>query len=159
MRPRLLGVQRLGLRALYLGERVRNRVLRPTTLGARVILVREGEVLLVRHSYMPGWYLPGGGVKRGESFEVAARREALEEAGTEIRSMRLHGVYLNVSERKADHICIFVAVEFDERPIVTAEILEARWFPLDALPAATARGTADRIAEYVAGDAPHFGHW
>ncbi|MEC9401119.1 MAG: NUDIX domain-containing protein, partial [Pseudomonadota bacterium] len=54
----------------------------PFTLGVRVIVEdRNSRVLLVRHSYVTGWYLPGGGVDKGETMEEAACREVLEEAG------------------------------------------------------------------------------
>jgi 8-oxo-dGTP pyrophosphatase MutT (NUDIX family) len=138
---------------------VRNRLFKPVTLGARVILVRDGQVLLVRHSYMPGWYLPGGGVKRHESFAEAALRESLEEVGAAVYAMTLHGIYLNVSEDKVDHVAIFAATDFDWQPVVTAEIAEMRWYPLDALPPGTARGTAARMDEYRDGGAPFHGRW
>lgn len=155
----ILAIQRAGLRVLYHGDRVRNRLLKPVTLGARIILVRDERVLLVRHSYMPGWYLPGGGVKRHEGFEAAAIREAREEVGAHVRSMYLHGLYLNVSQAKVDHVAIFTAKAFDWRPVVTAEIAEARWLPLDALPAGTARGTIARIEEHRRGGGPFHGRW
>lgn len=154
-----LAAKRLGLRLLYHGERLRNRLLEPVTLGARVLLVRDGAVLLVRHSYMPGWYLPGGGLQRGESFEQAARREAREEAGATIGQMQLHGVYLNRSQRKIDHVAIFTASEFELAEVVAAEIAEARWFPLNALPRGVSAGTARRIAEHLAGGGPFSGRW
>jgi 8-oxo-dGTP pyrophosphatase MutT (NUDIX family) len=155
----LLALHRALLRLLYLGDRVRNRLFKPVTLGARVILVRDGQVLLVRHSYMPGWYLPGGGVKRHESFAEAALRESLEEVGAAVHAMTLHGIYLNVSEDKVDHVAIFAVTDFDWQPVVTAEIAEMRWYPLDALPPGTARGTAARMDEYRDGGAPFHGRW
>jgi 8-oxo-dGTP pyrophosphatase MutT (NUDIX family) len=138
---------------------VRGRLFKPVTLGARVILVRDEQVLLVRHSYMPGWYLPGGGLKRNESFGAAAVREAREEVGAHIRSMRLHGLFLNVSENKVDHVAIYVSSDFHLLPRVSAEIAETRWCLPDDLPAGIARGTAARIREHFAGGGPFHGNW
>lgn len=52
-----------------------------------LLIVRDGEILLVRHekrgkSY---WLLPGGGVEYGETLQQAACREAREETGFEVR--------------------------------------------------------------------------
>ncbi|MGH2524933.1 MAG: NUDIX domain-containing protein, partial [Anaerolineales bacterium] len=63
----------------YKADRVRCFFMRPLTVGVKLLLVREGAILLVRHSYKPGWHLPGGGVKKGETLEQAARRETREE--------------------------------------------------------------------------------
>lgn len=46
-----------------------------------------------RGPYAGSWLLPGGKVEFGESLEEAARREALEETGCNIDSLRLTGVY------------------------------------------------------------------
>ena len=69
------------VRILYYGYTALQFFYRPVTVGVRVMLIRDGQVLLIRHSYLRGWYLPGGGLKRGESMEAAARREAREESG------------------------------------------------------------------------------
>src|SRR3546814_16329895 len=51
------------------------------TLGSRVMVVDGDKVLLIRHTYVPGWQFPGGGVIPGETLEHAGARETLEETG------------------------------------------------------------------------------
>ena len=80
--PELLRVPRIRTRIFQAWFRFS----RPMTLGARGIVENEsGEVLLVRHTYTRGLYLPGGGVERGETVMQALIRELAEEAqaGTE----------------------------------------------------------------------------
>ena len=56
----------------------------------------EPSVLLLKRAVEPGfgeWDLPAGYLDRGESFEMAARRETREESGIEVELVQLTGVY------------------------------------------------------------------
>lgn len=128
---------------------------RPLTLGVRgVVFDRDGRVLLVRHTYMPGWHLPGGGVEPGESAEAALARELVEEAGVEITGpVRVHGVFHNPLVAPRDHVLVFVVR--DHRPAPDArpdpEIADARYVHPDELPAGTSDDTRARLREIGAG--------
>jgi 8-oxo-dGTP pyrophosphatase MutT (NUDIX family) len=125
-----------------------------------VILLRESQVLLIRHTYRDGWYFPGGGVDKGETLEAAACREAEEEALATLAEVTLLGVYSNFGEGKSDHVAVFVARDFELREFVpNNEIADRRWFPLDALPENISRATRQRLVELAEGGAPRAGEW
>ncbi|MBL8158629.1 NUDIX hydrolase [bacterium] len=80
--------------------------------SVRVLLIRDGRVLLVRHWYAPGvMMLPGGGIKRGEKAEDAARREIKEETGFDLDKLELLGEY--EGNYPGDSVTVFFASEFD----------------------------------------------
>src|SRR5580765_4032048 len=69
-------------------------VISPAVLGvAGAVFDTGGRVLLVRHSYAPGWQLPSGGVGRGEHPDMALRRELAEEVGLSGGTIRPFGFY------------------------------------------------------------------
>jgi len=124
------------------------------TLGARGVLVDGDRVLLLRHTYVPGWQFPGGGVDPGETIEQAFRREMLEETGYEVTGeAELFALYHNTAATNRDHVAFFVAKEFRQsRTFVPGpEIAEIGWFPIDDLPENTTSGTRARIAEVFKG--------
>lgn len=147
------------LRAAYALLTLRRIAWQPVTLGVNVLLVRDGEVLLVRHTYRAGWFLPGGGVKRHETLEAAARREAREEVGATIGELRLMGAYSDFVEAKSDHVVVFVSESFEQAPNESAEIAEARFFRFDALPEGVSAGSQRRIDEYRERNPPEAGQW
>ena len=129
------------------------RFARGMTLGVRaVVLNADQRVFLVRHTYVSGWYLPGGGVEVGQSFREAMVRELMEEGRIEVLGEpALLGVYLNSHVSKRDHVAVYVVRDFrqDRPPEPNHEIAETGFFALDALPQDTTQGTRLRIAEVL----------
>jgi 8-oxo-dGTP pyrophosphatase MutT (NUDIX family) len=133
------------------------RIARGMTLGVRgVVLDRDNKVLLVKHSYVSGWHLPGGGVEVGESFLEALRRELIEEGRIELTDEPpLHGLFFNVHVSPRDHVAVYVVRQFrqDRLPKPNHEIVECGFYDAAALPAETTKGTRLRIAEVLDGKA------
>lgn len=131
------------------------RVTRPRTIGVRAVLLdADDRIALVRHTYIDGWYLPGGGVKKGEAVIDALHRELAEEVAIEGAAVeRVLGVYHSRREGKDDHVVVYVVrVGADTlRSADRLELAEAGWFDPDALPAGTTPATLRRIAEWRAG--------
>ena len=101
------------IRILYFGFKVYCFIFRPIRMGVRVMMILDGKVWLVRQTYMPGWFMPGGGLKRNETLEEAARREAREETGAELGELTLMGAYSNFTDWKSDHNIVFICTNFE----------------------------------------------
>jgi 8-oxo-dGTP pyrophosphatase MutT (NUDIX family) len=126
------------------------------TLGVRAaVFDGEGKVLLIRHSYTPGWHFPGGGVEPGEAIGEALQRELEEEAGIALTGeAELLGIYFSRHMSRRDHVAVFVCRHWRQArtpTIPNLEIVDCRFFPADSLPEDTTAGTRRRIAEIVGG--------
>ncbi|HSM19552.1 MAG TPA: NUDIX domain-containing protein [Hyphomicrobiales bacterium] len=131
------------------------RLTRGQTLGANCALIDgEGRVLLVRHSYAPGWSFPGGGVECGETVLQALRRELAEEVGVELEcEPRLHGVFANFELIPGDHVAFFVAEKWRQpaAPKRNLAIVEQRLFAPGEWPETATAATRLRLAELFEG--------
>lgn len=129
--------------------RLRDRVLKPFSIGVRAIVVSGGEVLLVQHRYGATWYLPGGGVNKREHLVDALLRELSEEVGLKPNvTPVLFSTYANFFETKSDFISVFKVENFTMLPQENLEIGAYKFFNIDALPETTSPGTRRRLMEY-----------
>lgn len=133
--------------------------LRMRTLGSSVLAVDDDDrVVLVRHTYGDRrWRLPGGGVRRGETFRQAALREVGEEIGLRPRDdaeVTLLGVYFRRRGNWVDHIAVHVVRRWDQVETKNWEIAETRRFPVGDLPSDISPAALRRISEWLGGEHP-----
>ena len=127
---------------------------RAMTLGVKAFLTDGERLLLVRHTYVPGWHLPGGGVERHETVWQAVEKEVREETHLRLETpAELFGIYKNERHSRFDHIAFFVCRGWREAGAFepNAEIAECRWFAFDDLPEGTTQPTRARLAEVTGG--------
>jgi 8-oxo-dGTP pyrophosphatase MutT (NUDIX family) len=134
------------------------RLTRGLTLGVRGLVIdAERRIFLVRHTYVGGWHLPGGGVEPGETLGAALARELAEEGNILLTApARLHGMFFNSRVSRRDHVACFIVEDFRQSAPLTPnrEIAAAGFFALDQMPGDTTAGTRARIAEVLLGTPP-----
>ncbi|MDO1585337.1 NUDIX domain-containing protein [Rhizobium oryzicola] len=134
---------------------------RGMTLGVRAACFDEaGRIFLVRHTYLPGWYMPGGGVEHGETVSDALAKELREEGNLEILGPpQLFHVYLNRRASRRDHVVLFrVTVRQTAPRLPDREIAECGFFALKALPEDVTTATLRRLRE-LSGEAVKTDTW
>jgi ADP-ribose pyrophosphatase YjhB (NUDIX family) len=116
------------------------KILKMETFGVRVALIKNNsEILLIKHQYDDFWVLPGGGIKKKEVPEKAARREVQEEVGFIIENLELLGKYKNISGGKNDNVFVFISRNFkksleNKSFLDKLEVQKQKWFSYRKLP-------------------------
>lgn len=152
---------RLPLNLLYRMRKAVLSLLHWPTRGVKVMLFDDaGALLLVRHSYgrTDLFELPGGGIRPFEGPTAAARREVREELGCGIEAIRYVSTHVSRAEGRRDTVYLFAGRAASPPVPDGYEIAEARYFPLDALPASASAATLRRVAEHR-GEARSDGRW
>lgn len=120
------------------------------TLGSRILLINDNKILLVKHTYQPGWYTIGGAVDKGESPLEAIHRELAEEVGVTLNQPpKLFSVYYSNIEKRDDYVILYIGNDHIQQECLSAEISDKKWFPLDQLPDEITPATKRRINEYI----------
>jgi len=126
------------------------KIMNYRSIGARALVIKDDEVLLIRHTYESGWFTIGGAVDKGETFVQAAIRELQEEVGvTPTEPPVLFGVYFNIYFGRDNYIAFYIVKEFRIEEVYSHEIAEKKWFKFDALPEGISPATKRRIEEYL----------
>jgi ADP-ribose pyrophosphatase YjhB (NUDIX family) len=131
----------------------RGLIMAPLTLGVRAVLIDpQNRVFLVRHSYVGGWHLPGGGVAVGETARQGLIRELREEGNIVVDEVPLlHALFFNNRYSRRDHVAVFVIRKFHQTAARQPdwEITGADFFDIATLPADTTSATRRTLAEVV----------
>lgn len=126
---------RLAYRVAFPLARAWWRLSRPHHEGALVAVWVGSALLLVRSSYRDEWNFPGGGLRRGEPPEEAARRELAEEVGLADAALAPAGELSGLWDGRHDRVHFF-ELRLDQPPRLQLdgrEIVGARLVPLEDL--------------------------
>ncbi len=126
------------------------RTIGAKTVGARALVVRDDQVLFVKHTYQKGWCTIGGMVDKGETTLQAISRELFEEVGlTPLEKPELFGVYHSNREKRDDYVAFYIVKKFDMKEVYSPEIADKQWFSLSHLPEEITPATKRRVEEYL----------
>ena len=115
-----------------------------------IIETADGIVFIERANPPYGWALPGGFVDEGERVEDAARREAKEETGLEVRLEALLYVYSDPARDPRQHTLTVVFVGSAEgTPVGGDDAKTAQAFPLDDLPQSLVFDHREIVEDYL----------
>jgi len=104
-------------------------------VGVGVLILKDGKVLLGKRKGDLGqetWGLPGGHLEFGEEIEDCAKREVLEEAGIQVKNIRLGPTTNDIFKEVQKHyITLFVLADYASGEVSIMEpdkMSEWGWF-------------------------------
>ena len=119
----------------------------------RGMVIRDDKILMIQEKTDRRWALPGGWADIGFSPKQVAEKEILEEAGLEVKALRLLAVHdKNFHDHPPTpvHVYKFFILCSDSggEPVPGSETLDAGFFPVEELPPLSVeRNTAKQIRE------------
>ncbi len=101
-----------------------------------IIIEIGGRIVLIERKNPPyGWALPGGFVDYGESYEMAALREAFEETGLEVKDLRQFHTYSDPSRDARQHTASTVFIgKAEGSPVAGDDAGRAGLFSEETMP-------------------------
>ncbi len=130
--------------------------------GVRVILIRNGRVVLLRHWLSQNvWTLPGGGINKGETPSEAGKREVWEETGYKVNSFDGQlGIYRGRMGEKDSAIVLYTEdFEGGMKWLPNLEVMERGLFDLHNLPSDLSPANRRRLIAYKNGVRNQRGKW
>jgi 8-oxo-dGTP diphosphatase len=104
-------------------------------VGVAGVIVREGRVLLVRHTYgekQGRWAMPGGYTNHDERLDESVVREVREELGLETEVVDLIGLVTRYTERGGAVFVVFRLRPISGQPMPDGvEVGRIGWFSAD----------------------------
>ncbi len=127
----------------------------PEIVAGTVIFDKRGRLLLIRHPAWRNWIVAGGHVEFGESILEAARREAKEELGLDVKALGIIGIgeaiFPEGPKERRHYISAYVLCSSNSAEIIpNKEVLEHAWFTVkEALAAVKYNALQAMIRKYA----------
>jgi 8-oxo-dGTP pyrophosphatase MutT (NUDIX family) len=94
------------------------------------VIMREGQVLLLKRPKPPVWEFPGGRIEEDELLRDTIRREVQEETGLKVKP----GLLIPVREAN-DVVAVFGLCEYKEGKVILEDVkLGYKWVDLARIP-------------------------
>lgn len=102
-------------------------------VGVSAFVIKDKKILLLKNTYQYYWALPGGYLKRDESFKESIERELKEETGLEVNMDRVLQIK-NVLHKPVIDVLILCKTVKGEIKVDGKEVNEAKFFDINNLP-------------------------
>jgi 8-oxo-dGTP diphosphatase len=110
-------------------------------VGVAVFIYRNGQFIAIQRSGSHGegtWSLPGGHLEFGESWEQCAKREAIEEIGSEITNVQFLAATNDLFEAEGKHyVTIWMTADWQANEPESKEpdkVIGLQWIDFAHLP-------------------------
>ena len=123
------------------------------TIGVRAMVIHGNDILIVKHTYLPQLYHPGGNINCHETPYQAIKRELDEKVDIiSSLSLDLFNIYYSNHEHRDNYIVFYIAnyngIKIDKINDKSQDF-RYKWFNFNQLPKDILLATLRRIKEYL----------